>query len=399
VILERIDFSVPTDLKADLSSLRTKALAVGAIGILATVAGYFVAGPAEFFRSWLWAYIYIIALTVGPLAWVMLYYSTGGAWGVMIRRAGEAASRTIWLTVVMFLPILFGASYLYPWTDPAFVKAHEVVAHKQAYLNLTAWTIRAFIYLFGWVLLTLHYNKWSVREDQGDPRARGKMTFLSGPGLIFHALAVTFLSVDWVMSQDPTWFSTMWGLLFIASGLLTGMAFVITVMVMLQRYSPMREVLTQRHLHDMGKFTLALVMVWAYFSFSQFLIIWAGNLPEEIPFFLRRMNHGWGWVGLALVFGHFALPFALLLSRDLKRNFKLLRNIALFILCMRFVDLYWLTKPFAYENFHFTWMDITAPVGMVGLWLAYFFTNLQQRPLLPVNDPNLEEALAHGREH
>jgi hypothetical protein len=399
VILERVDYSVPTDLKTDLSGLRTKALAVGAIGTLATIAGYFVVGPAEFFRSWLWAYIYIIALTVGPLAWVMLYYSTGGAWGVIIRRTGEAAARTIWLTILMFLPILLGASYLYPWTDPAYVKAHEVVAHKQAYLNMTAWSIRAFVYLIGWAMLSLYYNKWSVREDAGDPKARGKMTFLSGPGLIFHALAITFLSVDFVMSQDPTWFSTMWGLLFLASGMLTAMAFLITVMVMLQRYSPMREVLTQRHLHDMGKFTLALVMVWAYFSFSQFLIIWAGNLPEEIPFFLRRMNHGWGWVGLALVFGHFALPFALLLSRDLKRNFKLLRNIALFILCMRFVDLFWLTKPFAYENFHFTWMDITAPVGMVGLWLAYFFTNLQQRPLLPVNDPNLEEALAHGREH
>jgi hypothetical protein len=399
VILERVDYSVPTDLKTDLNGLRTKALAVGAIGTLATIAGYFVAGPAEFFRSWLWAYIYIIALTVGPLAWVMLYYSTGGAWGVIIRRTGEAASRTIWLTILMFLPILLGAGYLYPWTDPAYVKAHEVVAHKQAYLNITAWSIRAFVYLIGWAMLSLYYNKWSVREDAGDPKARGKMTFLSGPGLIFHALAITFLSVDFVMSQDPTWFSTMWGLLFLASGMLTAMAFLITVMVMLQQYSPMREVLTQRHLHDMGKFTLALVMVWAYFSFSQFLIIWAGNLPEEIPFFLRRMNHGWGWVGLALVFGHFALPFALLLSRDLKRNFKLLRNIALFILCMRFVDLFWLTKPFAYENFHFTWMDITAPVGMVGLWLAYFFTNLQQRPLLPVNDPNLEEALAHGREH
>jgi hypothetical protein len=386
-------------LKADLSGLRTKALAIGVIGTLATLAGLFLVGPTEFYRSWLWAYIYIVALTVGPLAWVMLYYSTGGAWGVIIRRTGEAASRTIWLTALLFIPILVGANNLYPWTHPDYVRAHEVVAHKQAYLNITAWAIRAFIYLFGWALLTLYYNKWSIREDAGDPKARGKMTFLSGPGLIFHALAVTFLAVDWVMSQDPTWFSTMWGLLFLASGMLTAMAFLITVMVMLQRYSPMRDVLTQRHLHDMGKFTLALVMVWAYFSFSQFLIIWAGNLPEEIPFYLRRMNHGWGWVGLALVFGHFALPFALLLSRDLKRNFVLLRNIALFILVMRFVDLYWLIKPFAYENFHFTWMDITAPVGMVGLWLAYFFTNLQQRPLLPVNDPNLEEALAHGREH
>ena len=399
MILERIDYSVPADLKNDLNSLRTRALGIGVIATAATVAGIFLVGPTEFYLSWLWSYVYVLALAVGPLAWLMLQYTTGGAWGVVIRRPAEAASRTIWLVVLLFIPILVGANNLYPWTHAAYVKAHETVLHKAAYLNITAWAIRAFVYLFGWVLLTLHYSKWSLREDAGDPRARGKMTFLAGPGLIFHALAVTFLSVDWVMSQDPLWFSTMWGLLFIASQLLTGMAFLITVMVMLQRYSPMREVLTQRHLHDLGKLTLALVMVWAYFSFSQFLIIWAGNLPEEIPFYLRRMNHGWGWVGLVLVFGHFALPFALLLSRDLKRNYKLLRNIALFILCVRLVDLFWLTRPFAYEHFHLTWMDITAPIGMVGLWLAYFFTNLQQRPLIPANDPNLEEALAHGREH
>ena len=397
MIAAQTDFSVPTDLKADLNGLRTRALGVGVIGIAASIAGLFLVGPTEFYRSWLWAYIYVVALTVGPLSWVMLQYTTGGAWGVMIRRPAEAASRTIWLTILLFIPIFVGANNLYPWTHADYVKAHEVVAHKAAYLNVTAWAIRAFIYLFGWAMLTLHYNKWSVREDAGDTRARGKMTFLAGPGLIFHALAVTFLAVDWVMSQDPTWFSTMWGLLFIASQLLTSMAFLIAVMVMLHRYSPMRELLTQRHLHDMGKFCLALVMVWAYFSFSQFLIIWAGNLPEEIPFYLRRMNHGWGYVGLALVFGHFALPFALLLSRDLKRNFKLLRGIALFILFMRFVDLFWLTKPFAYESFHFTWMDITAPAGMVGLWLAYFFTNLQQQPLIPANTPNLQEALEHGR--
>jgi hypothetical protein len=217
--------------------------------------------------------------------------------------------------------------------------------------------------------------------------------------LIFHALAVTFMAVDWIMSQDPTWFSTMWGLLFIASQMLTAMCFLITVMVMLSDYRPMSSILTPRHLHDMGKFVLALVMVWAYFSFSQFLIIWAGNLPEEIPFYLTRMNHGWGYVGLMLVFGHFALPFALLLSRDLKRNFKLLRGIALFILFIRFVDLFWLTRPFASNSLHVTWMDFTAPIGMVGLWLAYFFKNLQARPLIPVNDPNLEEALEHGRSH
>jgi hypothetical protein len=152
-------------------------------------------------------------------------------------------------------------------------------------------------------------------------------------------------------------------------------------------------------LHDLGKFLLALVMVWAYFSFSQFLIIWAGNLPEEIPWYMTRLNGGWEYVALLLVFGHFALPFALLLSRDLKRNFKLLAGIAVFILCMRLVDLYWLVAPdFRKASFGLSWMDFAAPMGLIGLWLAFFLWQLEKRPLMPINNPNLEEALQHGRE-
>jgi hypothetical protein len=190
------------------------------------------------------------------------------------------------------------------------------------------------------------------------------MSTLAGPGLIFWAFTTTFMSIDWIMSIHPEWFSTMFGLLFIAGQGLTGMAFLITVMVMLSTRRPMSEVLTPRHLHDLGKFLLAMVMVWAYFSFSQFLIIWAGNLPEEIPYYLVRINGGWGFVALALVAGHFALPFALLLSRDLKRNFKLLASIAVFILFMRLVDLYWVVTPeFRKQSFGISWMDFTVPAG------------------------------------
>ena len=190
------------------------------------------------------------------------------------------------------------------------------------------------------------------------------MSTLAGPGLIFWGFSLTFMAIDWVMSINPEWFSTMFGLLFIADQGLTGMAFLITVMVLLSTRRPMSEVLTPRHLHDLGKFLLAMVMVWAYFSFSQFLIIWAGNLPEEIPYYLVRINDGWGFVALALVFGHFALPFALLLSRDLKRNFKLLASIAVFILFMRLVDLYWVVAPeFRRNSFGVSWMDFTMPAG------------------------------------
>jgi hypothetical protein len=177
------------------------------------------------------------------------------------------------------------------------------------------------------------------------------------------------------------------------------MAFLITVLVLMSNRRPYTEVLTARHLHDLGKFTLAFVMVWAYFSFSQFLIIWAGNLPEEIPWYLTRMRGGWGVVAMLLVIGHFALPFSLLLSRDLKRNFKLLSRICVFILFMRLVDLFWVSAPDMHHgHFALSWLDITLPVGLTGLWLFMFFTQLEKRPLMPVGDPGLEEALQHGRE-
>jgi hypothetical protein len=225
------------------------------------------------------------------------------------------------------------------------------------------------------------------------------MARLSGPGLVFWGFAVTFMATDWVLSADPHWFSTMFGLLFIAGQGLSSMAFLITLLVLLSYRPPLAEILTPRHLHDLGKLLLANVMVWAYFSFSQFLIIWAGNLPNEITWYRERLNGGWQFFALLLVLGHFALPFALLLSRDLKRNFKLLASIAVFILLMRYVDLYWLVAPdFRQGQFGLSWMDLVAPVALGGIWLAWFLVQLEQRPLLPLNDPNLQEALEHGRE-
>ena len=396
---QALDFNVSAELRGDLKRWRTRALAVGIAGALLCAVGFFVS-PFQFYRSYLWAYLYVVALSVGPLAWLMLQYITGGNWGVVIRRPCEAAGRTLPLVALMFVPILIGIPNLYEWSHAAKVAADPDLQHKHLYLNLPFFVGRAAVYLGGWILLSTLFNRWSVKEDiEGHNAVHGKMSRLAPPGLIFWALSVTFMSIDWVLSLNPKWFSTMFGLLFIASQLLTSMAFLITVMVMLSKRKPMSDVLTPRHLHDLGKFLLALVMVWAYFSFSQFLIIWAGNLPEEIPWYMTRLNGGWQYVALLLVFGHFALPFALLLSRDLKRNFKLLASIAVFILCMRLVDLYWLVAPdFRKQSFGLSWLDFAAPMGLIGLWLAYFLWQLEKRPLMPINNPNLEEALQHGRE-
>jgi len=399
VTAQALDFNVSAELRDDLKLWRTRSFAVGIAGALLCLVGLFVS-PFQFYRSYLWAYLYIVGLSVGSLAWLMLQYITGGNWGMVIRRPCEAAARTLPLVALMFLPILIGIPNLYDWSHAAKVAADPDLQHKHLYLNVPFFLGRAALYLGGWTLIGWLFSKWGKQEDtEGHNAVHGKFAKLAPPGLIFWALSVTFMSIDWVLSVNPKWFSTMFGLLFMASQGLTSMAFLIALMVFLSKRKPMSDVLTARHLHDLGKFLLALVMVWAYFSFSQFLIIWAGNLPEEIPWYMTRLNGGWEYVALLLVFGHFALPFALLLSCDLKRNFKLLAGIAVFILCMRLVDLYWLVAPdFRKASFGLSWMDFAAPMGLIGLWLAFFLWQLEKRPLMPINNPNLEEALQHGRE-
>jgi hypothetical protein len=400
MMAQTVDFSIPAQLQSDMRQWRTRALIAGVLGTAISAAGFFVAGPNQFYRSYLWSFIFVVALAVGPLAWLMLQYVTGGAWGLVIRRSCEAATRTLPLVLVMFLPVVIGINNLYPWPHADRLAADELLRHKAPYLNVPFFLGRAALYFAGWMFLAWWFNRWSLKEDQqGHDAVHGKMSSMAGPGLLFFGFSATFMSVDWILSVDPKWFSTIFGMLFMVNQALTAMAFLITLMVLLSKYKPMSEVLTPRHLHDLGKFLLAMVMVWAYFSFSQFLIIWAGNLPEEIPWYLTRLNHGWQYVGLLLVVGHFALPFALLLSRDLKRNFKLLRNIAVFILLMRLVDLYWLITPsFRHDAFGISFLDFTIPVGLVGLWLAYFLTQLEKRPLMPKNAPHLEEVLEHGRD-
>jgi hypothetical protein len=395
VTASALDFNVPSDLSRDIRSWRGRAAIAGGAGVALLLAGL-IFNSEQFFRSYLWAYAFCVGIASGSMAWLMLQYLSGGAWGVVIRRPAEAAARTLPLLAALFIPIALGIPKLYEWSH------HDVHLHphKQQYLNIPFFLGRAVFYFAGWILLSMLLNKWSAREDrEGNAVAHGKLAKISAPGLIFWCFSITFMAIDWLLSLNPHFFSTIFGLLVLAGQGLSSMAFLIVVMVALAARNPMNAVLTHRHLHDLGKFLLALVMVWAYFSFSQFLIIWSGNLPEEIPWYLTRLQGGWKYMAVLLVIGHFALPFALLLSRDIKRNFRLLRGVAIFILCMRLVDLYWVVAPDLRKgSFGVSWMDFVAPVGLFGVWLAWFFVQLEKRPLMPVNDPNLVEALEHGRE-
>jgi hypothetical protein len=379
-----------------LERFQRPALLVGAAALAICVVGAFFA-PAQFFRSYLSAFLFWMGIALGCLAVVMLHHVTGGAWGLPIRRPLESGTRTLPLMLLFFLPIVVGAGKIYEWADPAAVAHDPILRHKSLYLNLPFFIGRAALYFAAGLALAYVLNRWSADQDRtGDRPIARRLQLLSSAGLVAYGLTVTFASIDWAMSLEPHWFSTMYGVLFIAGQGLSAFAFIVALLVLLAGTPPLAGFVAQRHYHDLGKLMLAFVMFWAYVSFSQYLIIWSGNLPEEIPWYLRRLQGGWGWVGAALVVLHFVLPFLLLLPASANRNPRILGTVAAIVVLMRAVDVFWLTQPaFAGSRFHLHWMDILAPVGVGGLWFAAFLWQLGKRPLLPMNDPEMEAAVAH----
>ena len=378
----------------DLSRLQTRALIVGAVGFVLLLIGAFI-NRQEFFQSYLIGFAFWTGISVGSLALLMLQHLTGGGWGFVIRRILEASTRTIPLVVALFIPIIIGAHSLYEWTHSDVLEANKVIRFKTPYLNLSFFTVRAVVYLGAWFLLAFFFNKWSLQQDRTGDRAYAKnMRVLSGPGMVILIFTVTFASIDWFMSLEAEWFSTIYGFLFVAAWTLTALAFTITVLATLSKGEPLNQIVAPLHFHDLGKLLLALVMLWAYFSFSQFLIIWSGNLPEEIHYYLKR-NGPWNVIVIAIVILHFAAPFLFLLSRSLKRNPRKLVLIAALVLVMRLVDLYPVLVPaFSHDGkFHFSWMYIVAPIAIGGIWVWFFLWQLGKRALIPINDPQFESVM------
>jgi hypothetical protein len=359
------------------------ALALGLIGA--------IFAPQQFFRSYLIAYLFWCGIALGSLAILMLQHITGGAWGAVIRRVLESATRTLPLLALLFLPLVFGLSHLYEWAQPEHVAHDEILQHKAIYLNVPFFLARAALYFGVWLLLARFLNRWSLEQDSIPQEQQGvRLEYLSRGGLLLYSLTMTFASIDWVMSLEPHWFSTIYGLLFVGGQVLSAFAFVIPILMLLTDRPPMSEIVSADQFQDLGKLLLAFIMLWAYFSFSQFLIIWAGNLPEETPWYVNRLHGGWQWIGVAQIVLHFALPFGILLSRDLKRNARLLSMVAIGVVSMRFVDLYWLVTPaFSPRALSVHWLDLATLVGVGGVWLAFFVNQLKGRPLLPLQDPSL----------
>ena len=386
-----------------VKTIQRRSLLVGLIfGIIAGIGAW--VRPDEFFRAYLMAFMAWLGVTLGSMAILMLRHLTKGAWGMVIRRILGAAMRCVPLMAILFVPLLFGIRRLYIWARPLDAIADKHLREHleeitKSYLNVNGFIIRAIIYFAIWNLLSFFLTKWSAQQDRPPMRDNSaRFKALSGPGLILYGFTITFAAIDWVMSIDPSWISTIFGLSFLIGEVLSALCFAVIVERILFRYKPMSELLKPEQVHDHGKFMLAFIMVWAYFSFSQWLIIWAGNLPEEITWYMRRLNGGWGYVGLFLVLFHFAVPFVFLISRPFKRDITRLVWLAAWLMLMRYVDLFWIIEPNFSAAFNVTWLDIVVPVAMGGLWLAYFFRNLGSRPLVPAYDVFAVEVLEPAHE-
>ena len=375
----------------DLKRFQRVSLIIGLVFTVVLFVGIFT-NHTQFHRSYLFAFTFWMGFPLGSLVLLMLQHLTGGGWGLVIRRPLEAATRTLPLMLLLFIPIAIGAGMIYPWThEPEITRLGD----KTKYLNLPFFIGRSLVCFAIWMLLAFFLNRWSREQDRtSDRQLAKKMRVLSGPGMVLFVLTVTVVAVDWVMSLEPEWMSTMFGLLFVAAWGVTGLAFAIASLAMLANNEPLNHIVAKRHFHDLGKLLLALVMLWTYFAFSQYLIIWSGNLPEEIHYYLPRTHGAWGVIAVTIAILHFAAPFLFLLSRSVKRDARKLMTIAMLILVIRLIDFFWLIAPsFTHEHFVVSWMDIVAPLAIGGLWLATYAWQLGARPLVALNDPQYESVL------
>ncbi len=391
-----------------LGRLQTIGLVAAAIGLVLLVAGYFIVGPEQFFRSYLFGFYFTMSLPLACLGFLMLQHLTGGAWGVTVRRMLEAGALALPVMGLLFIPIALAtypttyqslglAQPLYEWATPGVIDPSSPlfdpgIAHKAPWLTPTFYVARAVIYFVIWTSLALMLRSWSLDQDRtGNQASAKRMRMLSGIGLALFVISVTFAAFDWTMSLDPHWFSSIYGAHYmISSGLMT-LSFLSIIITQVRQTEIFEEHVSTKPIHDIGKLMTAFTVLWTYMSYAQYVIIWAGDVAESTPWYVHRTQGGWIAIVPILMVGQFFLPFFLLISRKNKRRLGSLASIATLIIVMRFIDVSWIVLPAFHANIaEVSWMNLAAPVGLVGLWLTLFASNLQRAALLPLNDPNME---------
>jgi hypothetical protein len=376
---------------------QTPALIAGIAGIVLSAVGAFLA-PVDFFRAYLTSWLFWFSIAGGSVGVLCLQYITGGEWGLMIRRPLGAASRAVWVIAVLIIPLIFGMKQIFPWADPAWPKFHEVQQQKGFYLNPTLFWIRqaiyfAFLLIWAWRIRVLSLEFYKNRSPFTELSRRK----WAASGLVLIVLVMTFFSIDWLMSIEPQWSSTMFGITFLVGCGLSAFAFVTFFLSRLARTAAMEGVLKPMHLRDLGNLLLTFVMFYAYTSFSEFLLIWYANIHEEIPHYIWREHGVWGFLALVVVVFHFFLPFFLLLMRGIKDRPETIGAVTVVILVVRYVAIYWLAGPAWYaEHFHYHWTALTSLLGIGGLWLFEFIRQLKGQTIIPIHETWVEEAIREG---
>jgi hypothetical protein len=400
-MIQRIAQWLNLDLMLSLEAREKRRVMIGVGALLFCLLWGLIFGLAQFFHSYLMAYLFWLGVSLGCMAVLMLHHLVGGSWGAMIQRILEAGTRTLPLLAVLFIPILLGMGFLYEWSLPSVVAKDAVLQYKHWYLNVPFFLIRAVIFFAVWLILAHYLNHWSQRHEETAGQSiqatyRSRLQYLSAGGIVAYGLTMSFASFDWVMSLDPHWYSTLYGMLFVASQALSAYAFAIIAVSRLTDVAPLRHVLTTQRIHDLGNMLFAFIMLWAYLNFSQFLIIWSGNIAEEITWYVHRSRGGWQWIAMVLFLVHFALPFVLLLMRMMKRHLPALTCVATVLFIAHVLDQFWLVLPELHPSrltIHL--MDILAPVGMGFIWVTLYIKLLYQRSLIPLEDRRLQEVSDH----
>jgi hypothetical protein len=367
---------------------------VGALGLLLCCAAFFY-NREEFYQSYSFAFLYWGGFSIGGLGVLLMHHTVGGKWGVTIRRLLEAQMRTLPLIAVLIIPILFGLRFLYPWANHELVMQTPVLQHKAPYLNTPFFIGRAVLYFAVFLFWGFRVYRMADRQDEtGDPTLRERMRAFSAPGILIFTILGTFAYIDWILSADVQFFSTVYGAMILIGDILQSIALSIIVLVLASQDDRFGGRVNAPVLHDLGNMMFAFVIFWAYLSASQLIIVWPANLPQEIGWYLDRVRGFWKYLAAATALSMFAIPFCLLLSQDRKRHPIRLMRVAIFILCARIVDMFWIVEPtHRTHGFALYWTDFAAFVGIGGIWIYVYLGQLRRRPLLPLRDPRVAEPM------
>ncbi len=385
----------PSQETTGIGRLQIPALIVGILGIGVTIFG-FVSSIDAAMHAYLTSYLFWFQIVAGALGVLCLQYVTGGEWGILLRRPLGAAARTMIIMAVLAIPVVIGAKHIYPWTNLEFMNSDNALRLKQGYLNVNFWMIRTAAYFVIWIVWAWRIRVLSLKfyEDRSpyiDLRRRGWAAL----GLPMIVMTLTFFSIDWMMSLEPKWYSTMYGINFLVSAGLAAFAFCTFFLSRLATAPAMSNILKPQHFRDLGNLMLAFVMLWAYTAFSEYLLTWYGNIKEEIPHYLARQEGAWGGIALALIVLHFFLPFFLLLMRAVKDRPQTIGMVAIVVLVMRYVGTLWNVAP-AFGHFSYSLWDISSLLGVGGIWLFFFIQQLKGQTIIPIHETWVEEAIREG---